>query len=249
MTEIINKKPMTIGEIFKISFSFILKNLPWIVFLSLAINLPGLLSLLEEALYGQKSLSLSIVSFLSSLIFTPLFGGTVSILIGERFLGRQISFFQGLKKSFKKWISLILLALAIAMAGFFGILFFIIPGFIVACAVACATPAMMLEDLKPMAAFDRSWELTKKNRLRIFGYLVLEVLIFVSAVMLMVPFMLAGIMNPLFFAAIVIFLMAGLQALTWSVSTLLFIDLRNQKEAIELEKANQVEIIVPNEIS
>ena len=55
----------------------------------------------------------------------------------------------------------------LAIAG--GLLLLVVPGAIMACALFVAAPAAVVERLGPVAALERSWQLTKGHRWNIFG--------------------------------------------------------------------------------
>lgn len=256
MSEIINKDPMALGKIIDKSVKFIFNNIVWITVVGFGISLLELsldhlrVSLEQWKPNAGESIPFEILQYgpiliLIYMILNHLLKGTVTLLFGEEFLGRNMSFYQGFQKSIKKLIPLILLQLAVAIVIGLGSILFIIPGIIAMCATACAIPAMMLEDLGPMKAFDRSWDLTKNNRFRIFALSCLLMLIMFllhripSWVTIVIP------MDPIYKVVFSAIILAPFKALWAAINTLLFLDLRIRKEAIDLEKeTNTISLVV-----
>lgn len=238
MSEIIENGPMTVGKIFDKAVDFIFKNIVWITLIGLLVALPEFI--FEEWLVPEESVPFGMVKHklalrLISMILSPLFGGMVAVLLAEQFFGRKMAWYVGFMQSFKKWYSLIFLTIFIIIAASLGTLLLIIPGIIVLCATTCAIPAMMLENLGPMKAFDRSWNLTKKNRSRIFGYLMLSGIINIIAFGILSGIILVVPLDPLYKIGLSALIVAPLHALGPAIATLLFLDLRIRKEAMDLE--------------
>lgn len=252
MTEIAYKDPMTIGKILDRSIQFIFKNILWITLIGFIISFPSFafeewMSPLEPS-NQLEMIKYKIIFYLISVLLGPILAGTVTLLIGEQFCGRKMALSVAIKKSLKKWIQLVLLHLIVLIVMGLGFFLLIIPGIIALCATACAVPAMMLENLDPMEAFERSWKLTKSNRLRIFGYLILTGLI--VAIGQAITGMLVGFGSLIYEAisldhlsiytiGMMAILMAPLIALGPAIATLLFFDLRIRKEAFDLEEETQ----------
>ena len=134
----------------------------------------------------------------------------------------------------KKLIALLLLNLAVALMCFAGC-FVVIGWIIVLCGTVCAVPAMMLEDLCPSEAYNRSWELTKENRFRIFALFCLNLLVAlvaqVVAVVSLVTIAKMGNQNPFYLLEFTtLILMSFFYALMPTISTHLFFDLRIRNE-------------------
>jgi len=230
MVEVINKVPMTVGEILGKSIKFAFKNVPWII----PVCFLDYLLVFSLAQLVGNDISNAMSFFLFNSCFFP---GMIAAVLGERFCGCNITWYQGVKKSMKKLIPLILLNLAIALMLFAGVLMLLIPGIIVMCATACAVPVMMLEDLRPMEACERSWNLTEKNRFRIFALFCLSLLtILVGTLLSLIVIAKVSGSNPLYmFGFIGLILMPFCQLLGPAINTLLFFDLRIRKEPVTVE--------------
>ncbi len=230
MTELINKATKSSGVILDKSINFIFKNILWIAFIGFTISIPELY-LEQWALSKEIGTSVGILKYkiifrLISIILAPVLTVTVTILIGEQFFGRNMSWHQGFRKSFKKWIPILFLQLGIGIAVGLGSILLVVPGIIVMCATACAIPAMVLENLGPIKAFSRSWHLTKNNRFRIFGFSCLSVLTMTFAggipLALTMGIHMATISKVMLSAIII----APFQALWPAIATFLFLEFR-----------------------
>ena len=240
MSELIDKSPMNIGKILDKSINFIFKNILWITLIGFIMSFLPLS--FEMWISTAESMNQSVVSILNiivGLLITSvgiLFAGMVTILLGEHFCGRKITWYQGFKKSIKKWIHLILLNIVITIAIMLGFILLIIPGIIVMCATICAIPAMMLEDLRPIKAFRRSWDLTKKNRFRILGYVILYCVVLIIINLIPALITMTVPIDPIYQIGISALILPPFYVLSSAIATLLFFDLRIRKEAMDLEE-------------
>jgi len=87
-----------------------------------------------------------------------------------------------------KLIGIILLQIVVSILVFIGFIFFVIPGVILALMWSVSMPSLVVEDKGVFDSMSRSSELTKQNRMRILGVvlvvLVLYIAIFVIAALL-----------------------------------------------------------------
>ncbi|HEU5048829.1 MAG TPA: glycerophosphoryl diester phosphodiesterase membrane domain-containing protein [Gemmatimonadales bacterium] len=120
-----------------------------------------------------------------------------------------------------------------------GLALLVLP-FAVFSGLSIATPALVLERIPAGRAMSRSWQLTKKSRLRIIG------LLFVVLVIVMIPMFgigaLAGIFGTdesrggiVFVTAVTGVISLMITPLLYCVLTLLYYDLRVRKEGYDLE--------------
>lgn len=228
---------MSVGVILDKSINFILNNIVWITALGFIISLPELIFKfsVEYISYDHFTPYLfKLAHFVTSSLFTPVLSGMVTMILGGQMCGKNISSTEAFAKIVKKLLPLIGLSFLISIASALGFLCFLFPGFIVLAATACAFPAMILEDLKPMKAFDRSWTLTKGHRSRMLGYLMINVL--ALSLFGMTQALFANyISNSTYVGLIVNLISAPCTALWPAIATLLFYDLRIRKEALDLE--------------
>ena len=98
-------------------------------------------------------------------------------------------------------LALFLLSIVVGVLVWIGLLFFIVPGVILALMWIVSTPAMMVENKGVFESMSRSSELTKNNRMRILGvgllllvaYLVLALIIILLAAITPVLAIIGGI--------------------------------------------------------
>jgi hypothetical protein len=240
----LNHDPMTVGKILDRSFNFVFKNIIWITILGFLVALPELYyTILQTSEYTLGSpesppgtfeaAKFKLISYSISMLTAPFLTGTVTILLANHLCGGRIKWYHSLKKCITKIAPLFLLEVLIFLAMLLGFIVLFIPGLIVMSATACAVPAMLLEDLGPRKAFDRSWNLTKGNRLRIYGYSFITGLMMAIPVGEMASFLIA---DPLYTIGIETLIGAPFKALWPAITTLLYYDLRFRKEAIDLEE-------------
>jgi hypothetical protein len=77
-----------------------------------------------------------------------------------------------------KLIGIILLQIVVGILVFIGFIFFIIPGVILALMWAVSMPSLVVEDKGVFQSMSRSSELTKSNRMRILGIVVVVLVIY-----------------------------------------------------------------------
>jgi len=177
----------SVGAVLKRSFSTYFANFIPFTILALIFYLPTLilgflqLSDLESGVPSTDPTG-EIVGGLVSFILTyilvgALVYGTVQHLGGERStLGQIIS--RGMSTIGPVIVVALLLSLVIAL----GFILLIVPGVFLTVAYAVVIPAAVVERPGIIGAFKRSWELTKGYRWRVFGILlILLVIMFVFA--------------------------------------------------------------------
>ena len=76
-------------------------------------------------------------------------------------------------------ISIILLQIVVGILVFIGLIFFIIPGVILALMWAVSLPSLVVEDKGVFDSMSRSSELTKDNRMRILGVILIVIAIYI----------------------------------------------------------------------
>lgn len=240
------KEPMTVGQILDKSVNFSFKNILWISIIGVLISTPEFV--IQYSMPNASLLSWNRLIFgLMSLMAAPFLAGLVAQLLGESFLGNEISYTEAFKKTLKKIIPLILLQILSVLSTVIGIFLLVIPGVIVICATACSVPAMMLENLSPTKAFDRSWKLSKNSRMRIFGYFCIFtcITLLVQGVARLLGNLPIDPIYKLGFSAITTAASSGI----WpAITTLLFLDLRIRKEAMDLDMEASTLVVEPVEV-
>lgn len=242
MSAIDNVHPISVWEIIKKSTAYISKNMLWIIPTGVVISLldyaVALWVLTGEPSSSIESLKLKLTSKLVEFCTTPLLAGTITVLLSKQILGDKTSWYQGLQKSAKKWVPLVLLQLMMGIAIGAASLAFVIPGIIVMCATSCALPAMMIEDLSPSNAFSRSWDLTKSNRFKIFIISCFSGLSIVLATICILAVTIKTPLTPFYQFSLFAILFAPFQALWPTITTLFFLELRSREQEIQLKEGS-----------
>lgn len=117
------------------------------------------------------------------LLFLPVvkYGGDLLYLRGMRNEKIEISeLFDGFKNNYLNIILANLLTFAIIGIGF---VFLIIPGIILACRLAFVSYLVMDKNMEPVAAVEKSWEMTRGYGWKIFGMALLVLPIFIAGLL------------------------------------------------------------------
>lgn len=123
---------------------------------------------------------LQVLSATYALLILPVFtyGGNLLYLRGIR--NEEIDFselFVGFREKYVNIVLANLLKFAIVGIGF---VFLIIPGIILLCRLAFVSLLVMDKDLDPIAAIEKSWQMTRGHGWRIFGMALLAVPVFIA---------------------------------------------------------------------
>jgi hypothetical protein len=150
---------------------------------------------------------------------------------------RPVRFGAMLAAGFQRALPLVGAGVLMYLAVMAGMLLLIVPGIVVACGLAVAIPAVVIERIGPIQALRRSWALTRDRRLTIFvAWLVLWVVLFGANVVMQVG---TALLGP--FAA---FLLLPVQLFLMSLPVLLpgvaYHDLRAEKEGTATEELARV---------
>ncbi len=117
------------------------------------------------------------------LLFLPVvkYGGDLLYLRGMRNQKIEISeLFDGFKNNYLNIILANLLTFAIIGIGF---VFLIVPGIILACRLAFVSYLVMDKNMEPVAAVEKSWEMTRGYGWKIFGMALLVLPIFIAGLL------------------------------------------------------------------
>lgn len=226
---------------------FILSNLLWIVLIGGFVFFPycfneELLSYFGSGFY-QENFTGILMLILIGIGLYPFFGIPIIYLMSSRIKGESSSIDQSIDLSIQRWISFILLDLIVSIVTVLCFLCLFIPGLIVMCATSVAFPAMLNEKLKPSAAFDRSCDLTKGHRMRIFGFIILSNLVYYIPGQLFLHYQIIQSLGPLCKAGLIAVISAPFRAFGSTMMTLLYFDLRQRKgEFSEMEEVATIAV-------
>jgi MFS family permease len=168
---------LDIGRVIQQTFGVLGRNFS--TFLLLALILTGLPSMIlgyfqAEAVrtstpgYGGALLT-SLAAMITGLVLQgALIYGTVGDLNG-----RRPSVSDSLSVGLRSFLPILGLGILIALGVAFGLMLLVVPGIMLAVAWSVAIPALVAERTGVFAAFGRSAQLTRGNRRRIFGLVVI----------------------------------------------------------------------------
>ncbi len=135
---------------------------------------------------GDMSAGLILLQILATLYWLLFFsvikyGGDLMYLRAIRNEKVDISeMFDGFKKNYVNIILANLLTVAIVGLGF---VFLIIPGIILACRLVFVSYLVMDKNLEPVAAVEKSWEMTRGHGWKIFGMALLAILVAIAGLL------------------------------------------------------------------
>jgi hypothetical protein len=239
-------KEMNQGEIFSEAFNLYFDNFLALFGISIISALPGfILTQLTISNTMAGPTTSTVLTSLISIVFLVLTNTAATALIIELLSKKYLRKPQTMEDYFKSilpfifpiiWLS-ILQALAIG-AGFMAL---IIPGIIIYTGLSLSSQILIIERSNAVEAMKRSWELSRGNRLQIFGFLF---------VMYMVGVVADYILNSIFFSGISLANMQGsfmtysiastvlsslITPLTVCILILIYFNLRIKKEGFGLE--------------
>ncbi len=235
-------RPMSMGEILDASFALLRRHAA--VFFGIAIvcqGVPTAVGLFVQFSGGAaRHFGLSLAGQVLSLLGQLLVTGASIRVVSQAYLGHEPGMADALAFAFDKIGRTLSAGIAAGLLTILAAILLLVPGIVVACGVAVAVQAAVLE---PLAAgsdgVGRSWSLTRGFRWKAFGlYLVMLVLLCLFLLGFgLVAGVAAVVYAPLMVPAVVgmglIFLFR--YPFASCVFTLFYYDLRVRKEAFDLE--------------
>lgn len=139
-------------------------------------------SVAQKSEFGEDSgmLLLQMFAVAYAFLFLPVitYGACLLYLRGIRNEEMEIvTLFEGFKE---KYISIILAHLITFTIIGIGFIFLIIPGIILACRLVFVPFLVMDKSMEPIAAIEKSWDMTRGHGWKIFGMGLLAILIFIG---------------------------------------------------------------------
>ena len=134
----------------------------------------------ERSLY---TLFLYLIAMVYSLLILPVikYGAALVYVKAMRNEKPDIeTFMQGFRENYFNIILAHLIKVALVILGF---VFFIIPGIILACRLVFVSYLVMDKNLDPIAAIEKSWDMTRGQGWRVFGMALLAIPIFFLGVL------------------------------------------------------------------
>jgi len=174
---------------------------------------------------------------LSNLFIGPLSGAIFVLAVFQDLAGETLQIGTAIVGAFKRLLPLIACAFCATLAMVGGTILLIIPGLIVMTMLSVATQACIIERRGPIESLSRSAALTKGNRWRVFGFMLLIGLIVSSAGLLLLP-----LQKYLGMPGVIIAYLVGGVASAYgrTASSVQFNDLRVSKEGVGTERIASV---------
>lgn len=146
--------------------------------MAIVIGLPDLIEGDPQTTAGAALLTLASIA---GLILE--FVGLAVILYGafQVMRGRAIAIWDVLRHVLSRVWAIVAVAFLLGIALLLGLMLFILPAIVMAVRWVVALPACIVEGLGPFDSFRRSAELTEGHRWKIFGLLVVALLLFIGA--------------------------------------------------------------------
>ncbi len=181
--------PMTTADVLDGSFDLIRSKFRPLLVLSLLLALPMAIatfvlnylfsaqggavtgSIIDGFTAGSLAAGLSVtaVSLIISIVFSPLIMGAITRVVAGSFLGREFEGGAALKSMVPFWITLIVASLLAQLALIPGFLAFGVGALVVAALFWVTIPVIAIEEVGPIEALKRSWRLMSARLLPYIG--------------------------------------------------------------------------------
>jgi len=243
-------RPLSVGEILDVSFTLYRRHFAPLAGVAIVCSgIPVVLNMFIEAAGGMlENLPLVLVYYIVFAALSSVATAATVFIVSESYLGRPIDARAALRRAAPYIGKILLCSMLTALAVGIGFILFVVPGIVLIAGLILAVPAIVIEPrLSSSAALSRSWELTRGSRWRMFGLLlVLVILLYIpiaaigGLVALFVPG--AGTMfaRPGASVSVAVVALTGLMQifiypLFYCVLTVAYYDLRVRKEGFDLE--------------
>ena len=165
------------GAIFTNAWSVYTANFLAFTGVAVVIGLPNLIEADPQTTAGVALLTLAAIA---GLILE--FIGLAVILYGafQVMRGRDIALRDVIRRALSRALAIIALALLLGIALFLGFMLFVVPAIIMAARWVVALPVCVVEGLGPFASMQRNADLTRGYRWKIFGLLVVALLLLIG---------------------------------------------------------------------
>ncbi|HLB81762.1 MAG TPA: hypothetical protein VJJ54_01610 [Gemmatimonadales bacterium] len=239
-------RPMALGEILDASFALLRRHAG--VFFGIAIvcqGLPTALGLFVQLAGGpQEHFGLYILSQVLSFVGYLLVTGASIRVVSQAYLGHEPSMGDALDFAFSKMGRSFSAGFASGILIGLACLLLLIPGIVVACGLAVAVQAAVLEPLPGGTdGVGRSWKLTSGFKWKAFGLYFVGTVLFLLFILGfgVIAGIAAAIFPPLMVPAVIGLGLISLFLYPFvsCVFTLFYYDLRVRKEAFDLELLSQ----------
>jgi hypothetical protein len=176
-----------VGRVLNRTTSVLSRNFLTFFVVTAVAHLPSLLltrnSLVTEGASTQavvQGFVLLLVGLVLMIVLSTLSQAVVLYGAFQDMRGRQVSLSESLQVGLRRLLPIFGLAICMALLGMLAFIAFVIPAFIVFTRWFVATPVCVVEQAGPLQSMKRSAQLTKGHRWKVFGLMVL--LIVISAI-------------------------------------------------------------------
>ena len=188
-SETIERGKLDIGRVINETFGVLRRNLVSFTLLGLLLSgLPmGIIGFLQITLMGDELAAMANgqvnltpgyfqgvgLGVVGALITSAILQGALIYATVQDLNGQKASIGDSLATGLRNFLPLIIISILFALAFGFGLVLFIAPGIMIACAWCVALPALVADRTGIFGSFGRSAELTRGNRWRLFGLFVI----------------------------------------------------------------------------
>ena len=242
-----NMQPqISIGSVLSRSLAILMKNpLLYLVLAVLAV-VPGVIlqTTMPMSVDPQTATTASvlgpqlIVAILNA-ILSMVIQGAIVYAVFQSLSGQRAEIGSAISRGLARIVPLLLASILVGLATGIGMLLFIIPGIIIMCICAVTIPACVLEKLGAVESISRSAALTKNNRMRIFGLLVI-VNVVIYILIMIVSAMAVSIGSQAVFIVIMVIALTIPQAFNCIMLAIIYCDLRVIKEGANIDALARV---------
>lgn len=182
-------RPLEVGDVIQESFRVVGENFGVFVLMGAMVQVPGtvlgvvtnvllrdvvspeaLQSGDEDRMLAGLGATFGVLgaTLLLSMVLGAIGQGGALYATVEHLVGRKASFGDAMRVGLGRFFWVFLCSLLVGMVVGFGMLFCLVPGMVAAIWLCAAMPAVVAEDLGPVAAMQRSVDLTEGHRMTIF---------------------------------------------------------------------------------
>ena len=212
---------------------------------------PGMLEMLEDptvAATAAESNQIStsqgvglLLTLLVSVLVTPFIAGAISRVVAASYLGQEVSAGEALKATGRRFGPLLVSFLLVHLVELGGFLLCMVPALAFMALYVLVAPAVVVEDLGPVAAMRRSWRLVRPRFWPVLGTALLAGFIanVIGQILSTGPSVIQLLFAPswgwivLAVAGVVVAMVT--QPIVAIVSTLLYFDARIRQEGFDLQ--------------
>lgn len=240
-------RPLSTGEVLDTGFGLYRALFVPLVIISLACKcVPLVLGIYVQQLSGSSATAifdhwqLALVQLVLAVLLNMVAVAATTFVVSGAYLGVPTTANVALRRAIGLLGPLTVATLLSAFSVGIGLVVLIVPGLILWSGLALATAVIALEQpVTGIGAMNRSWELTKGFRFKVF------ISIFVAMLLFLIPTMVVGVVaalgnltgawSPLISNVLAALLQVFVAPFMYVVVTVLYYDLRVRKEAFDLE--------------